>query len=131
MDNIAKLNMRIVPITWVLALIVVVLFYFVLPDEIRMQWIKAYALGAVTGLLCFNILSKDTRKNLVLSEDAKANIQKNTIISYLKRLVVAGAVMGCMIYYKENFNIISGLAGYMSVKVVMFFVVMLSSEEDD
>lgn len=132
MDDIAKMNMKIVPITWVIGIITLMLFYFFMPNDIKMLWIKGFALGVATGLLCFNILTRDTRKysKKVQNGDSKSDVIKWTLFSYLKRFVLSGAVMGCMIFYPDMFSIIAGLIGYMLIKVVMFFVVMLSKDKD-
>ncbi len=131
MDEIHKLGIIVVPITWLVGIITALVMYFVCSDAIKWIWTKSYILGLATSLMTFGLTLKGGKSFLreVSKPSGSGEPVRKTILSYIFRLAVAAAVCVAVILNQQSnnpkFNIVPTIIGYLTLKVVLIIVTII------
>lgn len=127
MDDLTKFSVIVIPICWVIGIITCIVFYFAMPVDIKWIWIKSFAVGLLTSLMCLGLMNRFARK-MPASPDDNPTYPKTMIIGYMLRLVLAGGVFAAVIV-NDGFSVIATLIGYLVVKVVIVIFVIIKKGE--
>lgn len=118
-DELTKLSIFVVPISWVVGAIVALLFYFLISS----MWMKSYILGLVTSLLNFGLQIQFGKGFIREVNKAEGTPVRKNLIGFFVRLLLAGVIFAYVVYDEfsgaHRFDVIPTLIGYLTVKVVL------------
>ena len=115
MNDIVKLQYKIIFIDVILLLILILLSFFLCSEPIT--WIKGYIFGGLIGILNFLLLGKTIYKASTM-HPAKARVYVG--MNYYIRLLIIAIVI--LIALKADYlNTISVLIGLLLIKFIIFF----------
>lgn len=131
MDEIHKIGLISISISWLLTIVIAISFYFGLNKPYNSIWTKSFILGMATSLMNFGLTFSGGKG--FLDEIARPNNSgkpvKKTVLNYGLRLLVAGFIFAAIIFnqYSNNpkLNIIPALIGYATFKVVLIIVTII------
>lgn len=128
-DEMTKLSIIVVPLSWVIGAIIAVIIYFGCSDADSMIWLKSYILGLVTALLNFGLQVSGGRGFIREVNRTDGAPVRKSIMGYVIRLLIAGLVFAYIVYDMNSdsprFTVIPALIGYMTLKVVLIVVSLI------
>lgn len=115
MNNIVKLQYKIIFIDVIILLVLMLLSFFLCSEP--MAWIKGYIFGGLIGILNFLLLG-NTMYKASMMHPARARIYAGT--NYYIRLLITAIVI--IIALKADYlNAISVVIGLLLIKQIIFF----------
>lgn len=122
-NDMYKLSLILIPLTWVIGIITSLIFYFALHSDIRWVWVRSYIIGLASGLLCFGIMVR-TNKYMPKDGNDKTNFRKITLLSYFMRFLLLAAIFAAIVF-TDGLDPIPGLIGYGTLKVVLIVLLLI------
>ncbi|QVK21537.1 ATP synthase subunit I [Mycoplasmatota bacterium] len=119
---------KVIPIVWVYGLIVSLILYFVGKNQgVETMWTISFALGLATSLMNFSLMTKAVRNALSRPEGTR---MRYLMMQQGLRYFIYIAIM-LSVAFNNKFDLIFTFIGMLSVKVVMFFYILIKKGGDE
>ncbi len=133
MNELHKIGLFVSPITLVVGIVLSLIFYFALPDNMNSVWMKSSFLGLFTGLMNFGFQLRGSRPNYIDSYSGKNNLMKRNVMYFFFRILVFLTIASFVIINQlqgttekpASFNIIPCAISYFLHLIVLAIVYLI------
>ncbi len=113
-SDVKSFGLVFIPINWIVCIIVSIILYFTLGDEVAF----GYALGSITSYLTFGLSMKNT-SNLTANN---SSFKKQVMTGSFVRILISAAMIA-VAFYDERFNFIATIVGILVLKLLLIIFV--------